>query len=276
MSRTTIVVPCYNEAKRFDAKAFELALADVPGLEFLFVNDGSDDDTPIMLRAFEEKHAGRVQVIDLAHNRGKSHAVRAGMLAALAGDATYCGYWDADLATPLNEIPRFVEVLEARPLLELVIGSRVKLLGRTIERNPVRHYLGRISATVTSVLLDLQLGWLLAANGWVHRIRKGDETGDPSASEGDATKAAVTRQNNAPLEIEEIQVDESGPNQRERQSVPVRCFSESSPRESTSRRHRCAPLERRRWARRHGACDRSHRAGMRVAHLRCDRRPGPA
>ncbi len=155
MSRTTIVVPCYNEAKRFDAKAFELALADVPGLEFLFVNDGSDDDTPIMLRAFEEKHAGRVQVIDLAHNRGKSHAVRAGMLAALAGDATYCGYWDADLATPLNEIPRFVEVLEARPLLELVIGARVKLLGRTIERNPVRHYLGRISATVTSVLLDL-------------------------------------------------------------------------------------------------------------------------
>ena len=58
-----------------------------------------------------------------------------------------------------------------------------------------------------SVLLDLQLGWLLAANGWVHRIRKGDETGDPSAAEGDATKAAVTRQNTAPRELEEAQVD---------------------------------------------------------------------
>ena len=155
MRRTAIVVPCYNEAKRFDAPAFDLALRDIPGLEFVFVNDGSDDDTLIVLRAFEEKHEGRVRVVDLNQNLGKSHAVRAGMLEALAGGATYCGYWDADLATPLNEIPRFVEVLDAGPMLELVMGSRVKLLGRSVERNPMRHYLGRVSATLTSLLLDL-------------------------------------------------------------------------------------------------------------------------
>lgn len=155
MSRTAIVVPCYNEGNRFDGPAFDLALGDIPDLELVFVNDGSDDNTLIVLRAFEEKHPGRVRVIDLERNLGKSHAVRAGMLEALAGGATYCGYWDADLATPLNEIPRFVEVLEARPMLELVIGSRVKLLGRSIERDPMRHYLGRVSATLISLLLNL-------------------------------------------------------------------------------------------------------------------------
>jgi dolichyl-phosphate beta-glucosyltransferase len=155
VSRATIVVPCYNEAHRFDAPAFDRALRDVPGLGFVFVNDGSQDQTAAVLRAFAEKHEGRAQVIDLTRNHGKSGAVRAGMLEALAGEAAYCGYWDADLATPLDEIPRFVEVLEANPVLELVMGSRVKLLGRSIERDPVRHYLGRVSATIISLALNL-------------------------------------------------------------------------------------------------------------------------
>ncbi len=153
--RTTVVVPCYNEAGRFDAGAFDAALVDLPNVEFLFVDDGSSDDTLDILRGFEEEHAGQVRVLDLGRNHGKSQAVRAGMLEAFAGSAAYCGYWDADLATPLDEIPRFMEVFEAAPQLDLVIGSRVKLLGRSIERNPVRHYLGRVAATIASLALDL-------------------------------------------------------------------------------------------------------------------------
>ena len=157
MSRTAIVVPCYNEGNRFDGPAFDLALGDIPDLELVFVNDGSDDDTLIVLRAFEEKHPGRVRVIDLERNLGKSHAVRAGMLEALAGGATYCGYWDADLATPLDEIPRFVETLDGHPDLEVLFGSRVQLLGRIIERKASRHYLGRVGATAISLVLGLAI-----------------------------------------------------------------------------------------------------------------------
>ena len=154
-SRITIVVPCYNEAGRFDASAFERALKDIDGLEFLFVDDGSTDQTLESLAGFEAKHEGRVRLLQLAHNQGKSHAVREGMLEAFAGDSSYCGYWDADLATPLEEIPRFIERLDAQPELDLVIGSRVKLLGRSIERDPWRHYFGRVAATVASVVLQL-------------------------------------------------------------------------------------------------------------------------
>ncbi|MCP4037618.1 MAG: glycosyltransferase [bacterium] len=155
MSRTTIVVPCYNEAARFDGDAFARALEEVPGLDFLFVDDGSEDATRSVLTAFVGTHQDRARLLALERNRGKSHAVRAGLLDAFDSDADYCGFWDADLATPLDEIPRFIDVLEARPLLDLVIGSRVKLLGRSIERNPARHYLGRVAATVASLLLDL-------------------------------------------------------------------------------------------------------------------------
>jgi glycosyltransferase involved in cell wall biosynthesis len=94
-------------------------------------------------------------VHDLPQNGGKAEAVRAGMLRALDSGGRYVGFWDADLATPLAEIPRFVEALETEPGRDICFGSRVRLLGRVIERKPVRHYLGRLFATVASYVLDL-------------------------------------------------------------------------------------------------------------------------
>ena len=70
-----------------------------------------------------------------------------GVLDALGRSPHAIGFWDADLATPLSELPAFVDLLAARPEIELVIGSRVKLMGRSIERRAWRHYSGRLFAT---------------------------------------------------------------------------------------------------------------------------------
>ena len=43
--RVQVVVPCYNEAARFDAGAFGRALARDEELSFVLVNDGSSDGT---------------------------------------------------------------------------------------------------------------------------------------------------------------------------------------------------------------------------------------
>jgi dolichyl-phosphate beta-glucosyltransferase len=95
------------------------------------------------------------RIVALERNSGKAEAVRRGVLDALSRSPDAVGFWDADLATPLSELPAFVEILESQRAIEIVIGSRVKLMGRVIERRTWRHYTGRLFATAASVALDL-------------------------------------------------------------------------------------------------------------------------
>ena len=156
----TVVIPCYNEAARFQADAFARFLNDSRsrGTNLLFVNDGSSDSTLAVLSSFQSQFPSRVSVLDQQPNRGKAEAVRNGMLQVIAsGHATVTGFWDADLATPLEQIVDFLHILESRPELTMIFGSRVRLLGRDIHRQPLRHYLGRCFATVVSTLLRLHV-----------------------------------------------------------------------------------------------------------------------
>jgi glycosyltransferase involved in cell wall biosynthesis len=152
---TIVVVPCYNEARRLDVRAFTQFRVGGHWVEFLFVNDGSTDDTLAVLGTLRCTSPDTIRVHDQQPNRGKAEAVRAGMLQALATGADYIGYWDADLATPLTALPGFLDALEDRTGVDVILGSRVKMLGRMIERRPWRHYLGRIFATLVSELLRL-------------------------------------------------------------------------------------------------------------------------
>jgi len=150
------VVPCYNEARRLPVEQFRefLKTADV---DLVFVNDGSGDRTVEVLETLRAARPERVTVLDEKVNRGKAEAVRRGISFALDRGCGFVGFWDADLATPLSDIPQFLAVLEQEPELDMVFGSRVKLLGRHVERKAARHYLGRIFATFVSTMLRLPI-----------------------------------------------------------------------------------------------------------------------
>ena len=153
-----LVVPCYNEAKRLPAATF-LDFR-MPGYRttLLLVDDGSRDGTLALLKRLHDRAPDRIEVLSLQPNGGKAEAVRRGLLHAFAhDDPDYVGFWDADLATPLTELPLFCGILDARPEIEMVFGSRVKLLGRTVVRKVYRHYFGRVFATAVSLLLNLPI-----------------------------------------------------------------------------------------------------------------------
>jgi glycosyltransferase involved in cell wall biosynthesis len=155
VSRLALVIPCYNEEQRLPAD--ELRQFSVPGLELelVLVNDGSTDGTLALLKQLQAEDPQRFHVVNLAQNGGKAEAVRQGILAALERNPDYTGFWDADLATPLDELPVFVEILDSRPNVQMVMGARVRLLGREISRHASRHYFGRVGATLISQTLNL-------------------------------------------------------------------------------------------------------------------------
>jgi dolichyl-phosphate beta-glucosyltransferase len=150
-----LVVPCYNEAARLDPEAFLHFVTTHPNVQLVLVDDGSLDATGEVLERMRAAAPAAVTTLRHSPRRGKAEAVRAGMLAGLAQRAKLVGFFDADLSTPLRAIDDFLAVLHDRPAVELVLGSRVMLMGRDIRRSAARHYLGRVFATAVSHALDL-------------------------------------------------------------------------------------------------------------------------
>jgi len=158
LNSCALVIPCYNEAARLKSDVFiDFARAHAE-ICFVFVNDGSRDDTSSVLKALASKIPAQANVLDNSVNQGKAAVVRQGVLHAIDSlDVETIGYWDADLATPLPSAIEMLNLLESNPALNMIFGARVQLLGRQIDRKPHRHYLGRVFATCVSVLLRLPI-----------------------------------------------------------------------------------------------------------------------
>jgi dolichyl-phosphate beta-glucosyltransferase len=156
MQEVCIVIPCYNEARRLPGNAFLAFLQASPQADLCFVDDGSRDGTAAVLRDLQRQQPDRIHVRRLEVNSGKAAAVRAGVLHVASLERfPLIGYWDADLSTPLDEVDHLLEALDRNPRCSLALGSRVKRLGSTIERNAMRHVLGRIFAGCASSVLGV-------------------------------------------------------------------------------------------------------------------------
>lgn len=129
----SVIIPAYNEAGRLGPQLGSvLAYLDknFSDYELIIVDDGSKDGTKTsVLTAIAQEP--RAKLISYATNRGKGYAVRTGVLAS-RGDRVL--FMDADLSTPLSEIPKILELLTDA---DIVIGSRGRNNQKVSKRPPV-------------------------------------------------------------------------------------------------------------------------------------------
>jgi glycosyltransferase involved in cell wall biosynthesis len=152
--RIAVIVPCFNEERRFPTEYWREILTVENHIKWLFVNDGSFDETDKILK--EVCVGTSAQVVSLPRNRGKGNAIRFGLLEMLQKDSgiEVLGYLDSDGAFMKEDIFRISELTvqklneSVNNQLDAVISSRVSLSGRQIIRKGSRHYLGRIIATL--------------------------------------------------------------------------------------------------------------------------------
>ncbi len=104
----SVVVPIYNEQENLPTlyKRLTTVLESAePAYEIVFVNDGSRDATPEVLREMAVKDC-RIVVVELARNFGHQVAISAGLDYA-SGCAVIV--MDADLQDPPEVLPEFIE-----------------------------------------------------------------------------------------------------------------------------------------------------------------------
>lgn len=155
--RTTIIIPCYNEANRLHLEVFLNFARRHPNISFVFVDDGSKDLTINLLCGAMAALPKQIDVLMMVRNAGKAEAVRHGLkFAAKRGDK-YIGFLDADLATPLNAINDFISVADRLDNIDVVFGSRAGGLGRRVYRDIHRKMISLVCATMGRMATGLAL-----------------------------------------------------------------------------------------------------------------------
>lgn len=155
LKRICLVVPCYNEESRLDIDEYR-KFSD--RMNFLFVNDGSTDGT---MKLLDKEVQGFATILSLKENSGKAEAVRLGMMhlrtLPFYDKTEWVGFWDADLATPLDEVENMLKFADdVSPDADAVFGSRIYRLGSEIKRSPMRRLLSRIFCFIFKTLYGIE------------------------------------------------------------------------------------------------------------------------
>jgi dolichyl-phosphate beta-glucosyltransferase len=160
----SIVIPCYNEQDRLPASVDSIKsymTARGVDYELILSDDGSVDRTGEVIAA-AMKDAPQVRAVRLPHNRGKGRALAEGV-AVTKGDRVLLT--DADLSTPIDELPKLEAQLDA--------GAGVAIASRSIKGSQIvisqpiyRVLMGKTFNLIVQTLLlpglwDTQCGFKL-------------------------------------------------------------------------------------------------------------------
>lgn len=111
MKKLSLVVPCFNEEEsviNFYTEVTKVFDGKVEDYEFVFVNDGSRDKTPEILKAIFER-ADNVKVVNFSRNFGKEAAIYAGLQNS---EGEYTCVIDADLQQRPEVVLEMKDILD--------------------------------------------------------------------------------------------------------------------------------------------------------------------
>ena len=113
MKVLSVVIPCYNEQEAVPLFYREIcktaaSMTAAVSFEFIFVDDGSNDETVSVVKALREQDQ-RVKFVSFSRNFGKEAAMYAGLQKA-KGD--FVVIMDADLQDPPGLLPDMLSALE--------------------------------------------------------------------------------------------------------------------------------------------------------------------
>ena len=173
MPLVSVIMPVYNTEK-YIAEAIESILAQTfTDFEFIIVDDGSEDNSAEIIRAYAARD-DRIHFVQLAANAGQGAALSAG-LAAASGE--YVASQDSDDIILPERLEKQVRFLSANPDIGAV-GVYAHVVTEDLQPKhdrepPVRHaeimlnhYVGPFGGAYVPASLMVRRGLLLEAGGY--------------------------------------------------------------------------------------------------------------
>ena len=152
----SIVVPCFNEeevieltVERLNILCKELSKFDI---EIIFVDDGSQDKTKLLLRKFSAINR-HIKLIFLSRNFGHQLASTAGIDAA-GGDAVVL--IDADLQDPPEVIHEMIKKWEQG--FDVIYGTRINRAGESSFKLVTARFFYRLLNKLSDISIPLDTG----------------------------------------------------------------------------------------------------------------------
>lgn len=148
--KISVVIPCYNEQESIELFYKEMSSVSEEmnnEFEFIFVNDGSKDNTFAIMEDLSKKDS-RVKYISFSRNFGKESAIYAGFSKA-RGD--YVVMMDADLQDPPRLLPEMMEYIKQG--YDSVATRRVTRKGEP----PIRSFFARMFYKIINKISDVDI-----------------------------------------------------------------------------------------------------------------------
>jgi len=158
-SSVYLVIPCYQESGRISRFLGELCdeTQKLGGVSIRVVEDGSGEAESRRLRdivaAQQTRSPHLLPPLMLPENLGKGGAVYAAWREEK--NAEWLAFVDADGSCSALEVARLIRIAREDAPRSAFFASRIKMLGKTVERDFCRHLLGRVYASLVSELLDI-------------------------------------------------------------------------------------------------------------------------
>lgn len=151
--KISVILPMYNEYDVISKTLIEVLLfaRKHRDYEFIFVDDGSTDDTKdfiLEVKATSDRYA-QLKIVSYPKNKGKGYAVGQGVLHS---EGEYICFLDSDLAYSLEHLPIMVEKLKNN---DVVIGNRGLVSSNSENISTLRILFGRVFNLCMRVILGL-------------------------------------------------------------------------------------------------------------------------
>lgn len=146
--QASIIVPFYNEELRMRPFLGALSKYNSHSWEFIFVNDGSKDQT---LKILKEYYFYNKKIISYRNNKGKGYAVKSGVIAA---KGKYIIFIDADGSINPSQINKMLNYLKK---YDIVAGTRTT--GKSEVEVPFfRKFIGVVFNKYANFLFNINVG----------------------------------------------------------------------------------------------------------------------